>query len=338
MKSFNEYMEVISKNCLDLKKDDNVFIVLPSEMKYLKYHVISYLNSNGITNITVYEDNELFKDNNLRKIFSSVSKLLLFTNDNRCNQYIALLDDLEAYGVDLIYTIAAIPNKGNILNSDIDKLSSLSNEKSFINWRIINSKNNKKIMQLQNLGIKDIKITKSIKDELSFNINGEYENISKRNQMRMFPNYAIRIFTNPNTVNGFIDATAKTFIEDSAIDDLRLMFEKGTLIDYDCLSSFKKANDYLGKRCIVKMEALGLAEIHNPSYNIYGVRNNYVLDRVSSPYIFLSSHNLYTDEHKFIYVPIAAGTLKVVGFDKEKKKTVIYENEEFTKKINTQKK
>ena len=116
------------------------------------------------------------------------------------------------------------------------------------------------------------------------------------------------------------------------------MFEKGTLIDYDCLSSFKKANDYLGKRCIVKMEALGLAEIHNPSYNIYGVRNNYVLDRVSSPYIFLSSHNLYTDEHKFIYVPIAAGTLKVVGFDKEKKKTVIYENEEFTKKINTQKK
>ena len=54
MKSFNEYMEVISKNCLDLKKDDNVFIVLPSEMKYLKYHVISYLNSNGITNITVY--------------------------------------------------------------------------------------------------------------------------------------------------------------------------------------------------------------------------------------------------------------------------------------------
>lgn len=339
MENFEKYLELIVKECINYNKGDSIFVVIPKKNEYLKYHIMAYFESIGVTHYNICNETEMFNENNFQTSLKTNSKMVFFVADNECNQMIELLDDLETIEESPIdYTIIGIPNEGKINKSNIDVLSSMEGNNNFINWRIMSSNVNKRMLQVKNLRIDNIDVTKANGDFISFKLNNEFEGIRKFNKIRMFPNYSFKIFTKEDTVSAFMDATNTTFIGSKPVEDLRLEFKRGVLTDYDCSTNTKLANEYLGRRCLVKMKALGLVDSSSPAYELYRTRNNYVLDRTSIPYMLISSYNIFNGDEKFIYVPIANGSLKIVGFNELGHKNVLYDEEQFSKVMQLNKK
>lgn len=337
MDKMTSYAEVLLRNGLNINKKDSLFISIPSTSSELAIALINQAKKIGIDDLYVYYNDISSKDNHLTDYITKRAKFLFFTSGNDDSLNMNMIYDLVNNDVDLKYTIALLPNSNNLSIDDIFYYSSMDENNPLGTCKKSNSNNDRIVSQIKNFKLNKMKI-ESLKDTcLTMDLNGEVLGNSNLKGMRFFPNYKVELIVKPESTEGFITAGTTTF-KNSVIEELRLSIKKGKVVDYDCATSFVSAKEILDLSKKPTVEAVGLISSDSPTYMKYGVHNNLVLDRTSSPYILISSYDEKNDEKGYLVVPIGSGLLKVTGYNENSKAISLYEEENFSKKIIPKKK
>jgi hypothetical protein len=327
------YIEVLLKSGLNVKKRDILLISISNAGKELALEIEKKAKELGLEDIYIFYNDISSEKNRIADYIEKRAKFLFFTEENKDNLNMRMVNDILNNDMGIDYTVAVLPSNNFINEDDLYYYSSISEKDAVIEWNKKISTNNKIISKIKNFNLNTLKVENLLDTELTMRLSSEIAGNSEYGKMRLFPNYKVEIIPEKDSVNGFIAATIPTTIGTTTVDELRLSIRNGKVIDYDCASNNDEIKKVLDTNFTPVVEAIGLIDKEETTYRKYGRFNNIVLDRTSNPYVLISSYDSINDERNYLYVPIGTGSLKVTGSNETGKNIYIYEEEGFSKKI-----
>jgi len=327
------YIEVLLRNGLNVNKRDSLFVSISIKGKKLALDIEKKAKELGIEDICIFYNDLDSEKNRIADYIEKHAKFLFFTEENKDNLNTNMVNDILNNDMGIDYTVAVLPSSEFISEDELYYYSSISSQNAVKEWSKKVSTNSNIISQIKNFKLNTVKVESLLDTMLTMKSDSEISGNSEYGKMRLFPSYKVEIIPKKDTVNGFIAATAPTTIGTTTVNELRLFIEKGRVIDYDCESGNEEVKKVLNPHFIPVVEAIGLIDKEEPTYKKYTRFNNVVLDRISNPYVLISSYDSKNDDKNYIYVPIGTGSLKVTGYNEKGKNISIYEDEGFSKKI-----
>lgn len=327
------YIEVLLKNGLNVKKRDSLLISIPSAGKELALEIEKKAKELGLEDINIFYNDVSGEKNKIAEYIEKHAKFLFFTEENKDNLNMRMVNDILNNDLGIDYTIAVLSSNNFINEDDLYYYSSISEKDAVIEWNKKISTNNKIISKIKNFKLNTLKVESLLDTELTMRLSSQISGNSEYGKMRLFPNYKVEIIPEKDSVNGFVTATIPATIGTTKVEELRLFIKNGKVIDYDCASGNGEIKKALDANFTPVVEAIGLIDKDEKTYRKYDRFNNVVLDRTSSPYVLISSYDSINDERNYLYVPIGTGSLKVTGSNETGKNIYIYEEEGFSEKI-----
>ncbi len=327
------YIEVLLRNGLNIKKKDSLLISVPNTGRELALEIEKRAKELGIEDIYIFYNNLKKGDNRIPEYIEKHAKFLFFTTENKNDLNTEMVNDILNNDIGIEYTVAVLPSHEFISEDEVYYYSSISDNNAVIEWNKKISDNNKIVSQIKNFKLNTLKVESLADTKLTMKFSSDVVGNSERGRMQLFPNYKVELIPQQDTVNGYITATSPVIIGTTKVEELRLSIDSGRVVDYDCASGngiIKKVLDY---HLTPVVEAIGLVDNQEPTYEKYTKFNNIVLDRTNSPYVLISSYDATNDEKNYLFIPIGNGSLKVNGSNENGKNIPIYEEEGFSKKI-----
>lgn len=332
------YIEVLLKNGLNVKKRDSLFVSISNNGKDLALDIEKKAKELGIEDIYIFYNDLDSNKNRIAEYIQKHAKFLFFTEENKDNLNMNMVNDILNNDIGIDYTVAVLPSSEFVTEEDLYYYSSISDTNAVIDWNKKISNNSKIVSQIKNFKLNTLKVESLLDTKLTMKLTSDVFGNSEYGKMRLFPNYKVEIIPQPDTVKGDVAATAPIIIGTTRVEELRLSINNGYVVDYDCESGNDIMKKILDAHSTPVVEAIGLIDQEETTYKKYTRFNNIVLDRTSNPYVLISSYDSINDEKNYLYVPIGTGSLKVTGCNETGKNIPIYEQEGFSKKIMPNKK
>lgn len=333
-----DYIRTLLKKGLGIKKGQTLFVCVPAECMYLNYEILEVADELGIKDIEIRQVEKIFENSDLSKAIEDGNHLLFLINNNKDKKYVEMLNYICSNDLGINYTIALAPRDIEAEKELLQLYCSLYETNGQRTWEEIEDELVKKVGRIKSLGLESIVVDSLLETEAKFGFDDEFSTATKFKRMQIFPKYSLELHPKKGTFNGFVSATANTYFDAEPVEELRLFIKDGMVDDFDASKGGEIAKKYLSKHCDTEVVSLGLIDSSAMTYDKFASFNNFVLDRERSPYILLRSYNDVSEEAKYIYVPLAAGSLKVYGINQKGKKLSLYEEEGFTKRIEPKRK
>lgn len=327
------YIEVLLRNGLNIKKKDSLLISVPNTGRELALEIEKRAKELGIEDIYIFYNNLKNGNNRIPEYIEKHAKFLFFTSENRNDLNTEMVNDILNNDIGIEYTVAVLPSHEFITEDELYNYSSITEKDAVVEWNKKISSNNKIVSQIKNFKLNTLKVESLLDTELTMRLSPEVFGNSYASKMRLFPNYKVELIPQEDSVNGFISATGPITIGNTSVEELRLVVKNGHVVDYDYASGNEEIKRILDSHFTPTVEAIGLIDKEEPTYQKYTKFNNLVLDRTSNPYVLISSYDAENDERNYLFVPIGNGSLKVTGCNENGKNIPIYEAEGFSKKI-----
>lgn len=311
------YFIILLSGCLKIEKGDNLFVSMSRNNEDYVETITNIAYSLGVNDIiiTYYEDNQNFKLWE-QYLIDEYKFLFVVGNgwDNTLSNKLAMGLRNEDIGIN--YTIALSPE---ILFNYNNYFLNTNFKDAIIGFNKENSGYNKQINRIRNYKFNDLRL-KSLSDiNLTMGFDNEFR-YHRSGQINIYPFNGIEMLASPSSAFGFVDASMDTIINNEKVSDLRICFEKGRLIDFDCSSNVELVKSTLKKR--YELESITLIDKDYILSDFLTGDKNFLLSINANSYITLCS-----DDNDRIHVPIESSNLTITGFGKSQKDIKIYEKQ-----------
>lgn len=332
MSEIENYIYLVLKKGLNIKKNDSIFISLASNDSYL-IQILNKIKQNLKLDNIFYNFYDI--DSNKQEwgeYIEKNSKFLFIINDKFKYTFSEVI--YNAYSrkeIDIDYL--AIPSP-SILFKDKENTKFLKYN-NFIEEYNKDIKDLEKISnQIKNLDLKMLFINSFDDVELVSNLSKQCNLPVNNKKMVRYPMNSVELILAKNDCRGFIDASGPTFINGELVNSLRLDIKDGIIVDFDLdfhslKDDIKKERilSLLNKRNFIEAYAVGLIDNNTKFYN-EDMTNNFVLDDVAHPYILFKSKDLDS-----IYVPIDYHFLCINGVNNNGNTINLYSDNQILPKI-----